>query len=100
MKKFISIAMVITIFAACTHTRTVQVYNPCNDPLLTALEQKDSLTAQETIAYAELKRNCLNYKTDKEQTEIMAEQSDVIHLGITVYVGTVLGALIWLAVKK
>lgn len=92
--------IILMVMTGCSSNYYVQKQaDPCKDKYLVQLEQKSSLTPEEMIAYAQLKRNCLENENSKNQTEIMELQADMIHLGVMVYVSTIIGVLIWAATK-
>lgn len=79
---FILFLLSITLHA---QDSTAQKYDPCNDPLLIKLAQKDSLTTSEMNTYVELRKLCDESKTRNNLNETLKQNQETLQTSMTVY---------------
>ncbi len=72
----------LSIFAQDT---TAHKYDPCNDPLLLKLAQKDSLTDTEMNTYVQLRKLCDESKRSNELNQTLKESQENVRTSLTAY---------------
>ncbi len=84
MKLFTLFFLVFSLTILAQDT-TAHKYDPCNDPLLLKLAQKDTLSDNEMNTYVALRRLCDESKTRNEVSETLKQNQETFQSSMTAY---------------